>query len=154
MANAIYKSEQVYALSKKVGVSQKDVKIVLDMYINGLIEKVNNGESVKFLNICYIVNSGNKTHYHKTLAYVSTEISNKVNLGKDLVLGILLSYEELIIKDVRKFYSYVVKGLFKVYLEEYKKNVYKVRVKKASNFRNMGIRVVSINSFKRKVEGV
>ncbi|MGV3076274.1 HU family DNA-binding protein [Clostridium baratii] len=149
--NKVSKSDLIYSLSKVVGVPQSDVKRVVDAYVSRLKHRLENGETVKFLNICYLVNNENKHYYHETLAYISTEIGNETKLGRELVFRILSSYEDMIVHDLRKFYSYGVRGLVKFRYTEYTKGVFKVRVNKGSNL-DSNIRVVTLNSFKRKVE--
>lgn len=149
--NRVYKSDQIYCLSKAVGVSQADVKRVLDSYTERLRTKLANGETIKFLNICYLVNSENKQYYHETLAYISTEIGNETKLGKELVLRILTTYEDTIAQDLRKFYTYGVRGLVKFRYTEYRNNICKLRVNKGTNL-DSNIRVITLNSFRRKVE--
>lgn len=149
--NRVYKTDQIYFLSKAVGVSQADVKRVLDCYTDRLKEKLSNGETIKFLNICYLVNSENKQYYHETLAYISTEIGNETKLGKELVLRILTTYEDTIARDLRKFYTYGVRGLVKFRYTEYRNGICRLRVNKGSNL-DSNIRVITLNSFRRKVE--
>lgn len=149
--NRVYKTDLIYSLSKAVRVPQTDVKRVVDIYTERLKRKLNNGETIKFLNICYLVNSDNSQYYHETLAYISTEIGNESKLGKELVFRILTTYENMIAQDLRKFYTYGVRGLVKFRYTEYRKGVCKVRVNKGSNL-DSNIRVVTLNSFKRKVE--
>lgn len=151
--DTVFKSEQVYLLSKGLGVTKKDVKLVLDTYVNRLIKKIEDGETVKFLNICYLVNEEKgKSDYQETLAYVSNEIGEETKLGKELVFRILSDFERAIVRDVRNFYTYTIRGLLNISCCEYKEGVYKVRVRKATKYDCRGIRVVTINSFKRKVE--
>lgn len=149
--NKVSKSDLIYSLGKTLGVSQTDVKRVIDTYVGRLKNKLDNGETIKFLNICYLVNSDNKQYYHETLAYISTEIGMETKLGKELVFRILSTYEDMIVQDLRKFYSYGVRGLVKFKYTEYRRGICKVRVNKGSNL-DSDIRVVTLNSFKRKVE--
>lgn len=149
--NKVSKDDLIYSLSKKLGISQSDIKCVIDTYINRLKSRLSNGETVKFLNICYLINSGCNKHYNETLAYISTEIGVETKLGKEVVFRILSSYEDMIIHDLRKFYTYGVRGLVKFRYVEYVKGVYKVRVNKGSNL-DSNIRITTLNSFKRKVE--
>ena len=153
MINTVYKLEQISTLARGLNISQASVKTVVDLYLDRLRTKLLNGESVKFLNVCYIVVGGNKSScYYETLAYISTEISKETNLGKDVVLRILKNFEELIITDVKRFYTYVVRGLVSIKCEEYHNDVFKVRLNKSDCFSNMDIRVMAVPSFKRKVE--
>lgn len=149
--NKVSKEDLIYSLGKKVGVTQSDVKRVIDAYVARLRDKLEQGETIKFLNICYLVNSENRQYYHETLAYISTEVGEETKLGKEFVFRILYSYEDMIIQDLRKFYSYGIRGLVKFRYTEYCRGVSKVRVNKGSNL-DSNIRVVTLNSFKRKVE--
>lgn len=151
--DTVFKSEQVYLLSKGLGVTKKDVKLVLDTYVNRLVKNLENGETVKFLNICYLVNEEKGiSNYQETLAYVSNEIGKETRLGKELVFRILSDFEGVIVRDVRNFYTYTIRGLLNISCCEYTEGVYKVRIRKATKYDCRGIRVVTINSFKRKVE--
>lgn len=149
----VFRTEQVFVLSKKLKLSQKSVKTVLDSYINRITSRLENGETVKFLNICYLVNEerGFKD-YQETTAYISNEIGKETKLGKECVFRILTEFERLIVKDVKNFYTYTITGLLKISCCEYKTGVYKVRIRKSDKYDSQGIRVATINSFKRKVE--
>ena len=149
----VFKSEQVYLLSKGIGVTQKDVKTILDSYIGRLTKNLDSGKSVKFLNICYLINENDKDiSYRETLAYISNEIGKETKLGKELVFRVLSDFEKVIVRDVKNFYTYTIRGLVNISCSEYKTGIYKSRVRKATKYDNMGIRVTTINSFKRKVE--
>lgn len=153
MSNTVYKSDQIYSLSKKLGLTNTEVKKVLDLYFESLLRDLNSGNTVKFLNVCYLVCGKDKGSYHETLAYKCTEISKELKMGKNIVYGILSTFEDLLVLDLRRFYSYSIRGLVHISLEEYREGIYKVRIRKSSSMFNEDIRVVSINSFKRKVEG-
>lgn len=144
--DTIFKSDQIYILSDRLGLSQKSVKSVLDNYINRLIEKAKSGKPVKFLNICYIINSDSKLfNYNETLAYISSEISKDVKLGKDVVFRILSEFSVFIADDLKKFYSYTIRGLVSISLEEYKTGVYKVRIRTSKSLREVGARLSLIH---------
>ena len=148
----VNKVDLIYSLSRVIGVHQTDVRRVIDAYVDRLKKRLYNGESIKVLNICYLINKDStKKYYHETLAYISSDIGEETKLGKELVFRILTSYEEMIIRDLRKFYSYGIRGLVKFRNTEYTRGVYKVRVNKSSML-DSNIRVVTLNSFRRKVE--
>lgn len=151
--NTVFKSDQIYILSEKLKISQKDCKKILDSYVNRLLDKINNGKAVKFLNICYLV-PGSSGEYNDTLSYISYEIGKDTKLGKEVVFRVLSEFGNFIADDLKKFYSYTIRGLVNISLEEYKRGVYKVRIRSCKNLRDLGYRVVTINSFKRKVEMV
>lgn len=150
--NKVSKGGLVYTLGKKLGVSQASVRLVIDCYVSRLVEQLDRGYSVKFLNVCYLVNScSSGNNYKETLAYVSSIIGDDCRLGRELVYAILVAYEGLLVSDLKRFYSCGVRGLVKFRYIEYKKGVYKLRVNKGSNL-GSNIRVVTLSSFKRKVE--
>ena len=131
--DTVFKTDQINILSSRLGVNKSDVRLVLDNYISRLVSKLENGETIKFLNICYLVNEEQgKNKYHETLAYISNEIGNSTKLGKELVFRILSEFSELIADDVKKFYSYTVWGLLNISCCEYTPGQYKVRIRKAS----------------------
>ena len=152
--SGVYKQDQVYAISKSTRLSKSDIKKVIDSYIAYVRDKALNGETVKFLNICYL-SSGSKSslNYRETKSYVSTEIAIKLRMSKEAVYRVLSDYENIIIEDlVKKNYSYVIHGLINISVIEYTKDVYKVRIRKSDSLANRNIRVLTLNSFKRKVE--
>lgn len=151
--DTVYKSEQISILSDSLNISKTDVKAILDAYISRLTDKLEKGETVKFLNICYLVNvSKGRNGYHETLAYISNEIGTQVKIGKDVVYRVLSDFEDIIAQDVSRFYTYTIRGIIGISRCEYKKGVFKLRVKKSSVYNSVGIRVVTLNSFRRKVE--
>ena len=150
--NKVFKSDQIYVISKKLGIPQTEVRRVLDCYCEKLRNDLEEGKTVKFLNICYLVNRCNKVYYNETLAYISHEIGLKTKLGKELVYRVLLTLEELITKDLCSSFSYVIRGLVSISLIEYNRGTYKVRIRKSESLSHLDIRVLTLNSFKRKVE--
>ena len=149
----VFKAEQVYIISNRLGVNQKDVKLVIDTYVDKLLSKVKEGQIVKFLNICYLVpDNVSGSRYQETLSYISNDIGNETKLGKEMVFRILSELSNFISSDLKKFYSYTIRGIVHIYLEEYKRGVFKVRVRKSKVLRDLGVGIVTMNSFKRKVE--
>lgn len=150
--NNVYKQDQIYSISKATGLTKTDVKKVLDFYISRVRNKALDGETVKFLNICYL-SSGNSRKYHETKSYISTEIGEQLKLSRELVYRVLSEYESIIIDDLlKKSYSYTIHGLLNISIVEYSKNNYKVRIRKSESLANCNIRVLTLNFFKRKVE--
>lgn len=148
----VYKTEQVAMLSKRLNIDKIVVKRVLDAYYSRLLNRLNSGESIKFLNICYLVNEEDKGGYHETLAYISNDIGTSLKVGKEVVFRVLSELNDCITDDVKNFYSYTIKGLLHISCCEYKTGLYKVRVRKSATLDKRGIRVVTSNSFKRKIE--
>lgn len=147
----VYKQEQVFELSRKIGIAQTDVKKVLDCYISRIRNKLLQGETIKFLNICYLSYDNGNT-YKETISYISTEIGLELGISRELIYRVLVEFEEIILDDLKRFYTYTIYGLVKISIEEYKKGIFKLRLRKSSSLANMDIRVIAVSSFKRKVE--
>lgn len=147
----IYRDTQVNIMSKRLNISKGVIKNVITEYVNSLVEKLEEGYPVKFLGVCYLKQEGVTERYSETLAYSCTEIGKKLNMSSSSVLSILSVYEDILISDLRKFYTYSIRGLVNISVTEYKPNEFKLRIKKATNLANKGIRVVTMNSFRRKV---
>jgi hypothetical protein len=146
MIETVYKLDQVYRISKDLKVTQRDVKAILDTYFNLLRYQLENGKSVKVLSICHLISEFDNDESFNTLAFISTEIASVLKLGKHTVFGVLNYLNELIIDDLRKSKAYVLYGLIRVEL-----TYESVTVLKSKVYQNMGIRVYTSNSFKRKV---
>ena len=150
--NSVYKNEQIYAINKSTKLNKTDIKKVIDCYISYIKEQVLSGRTVKFLNICYL-SSGNDTKYRETKSYISTEIAMKLNLGRESVYRVLSDYEDIIIDGLKKrTYSYSIHGLLSISVTDYINDTVKVRIRKSDSLANLNIRVLTLNSFKRKVE--
>lgn len=147
----VYKREQITLISRRLNTTETMIKSVLDEYQEYILGKLNRGESVKFLRICWMRNSDNKEENYDTLGYVAHEIGSKLGLSKDTVLRILQTFEELITDEVRKFYVFVIRGVCKIWLCEYREGNYKLRLSKSTSLpHNISARAIS--SFKRRVE--
>lgn len=151
----VYKDEQLILLSERVGLTKKAVKDILDEYINRIHEKVNVGETVKFLGVCYLSANYRSDYTHETLAYVSTEIGEKLSVSGNTVYRVLADYEDMIVSDVGNYYTYVIRGIIKISSEELYLNgirSFKLRLNTSGALRDKGYRVFALNSFRRKVE--
>lgn len=148
----IYRDVQVAQLSRKLNIPKSTVSEILNEYVGYLKGKLDNGETVKFLNICYLRVAGKEEKERETLAYVSTEIGRKVNVGSVVVLRVLTSFEEYLISDLQRFYSYSIRGLIRIKLEKNHKGEYKVRTKKSTVYNGKDVYVTTLGSFKRKAE--
>lgn len=147
----MYKRDQIVLVSKRLNIFEVRVREVLDSYEKYILNKLNNGESAKFLNVCWLKNSDSTNDSFETMAYIATEIATELSLSKELVLRILQTYEELIQDEVRKFYVFVIRGVCKIYLSEYSEGEYKLRVSKSQAL-GSNISARAVGSFKRKVE--
>lgn len=152
MGEFVDKSTQIEQVSRKLNIPKVTVSSVWDSYVNYLRGKIENGESVKFLNICYLRVGKNSTFFHETLAFVCSEIDKSLKLGRDFIYRILSCYEEYLISDISSFYNYQIRGLVRIRLEKYLNGTRRVRIRKSTVYNGEDIRVVTLNSFKRKVE--
>lgn len=151
----VYKTEQVAQIADRLRLPKQRVLDIWNMYVDYLISRVDAGESVKILNICYLrVNEKSLTKgekVHETLAYISTEICRKLNITKEVVYRVLTSFEDYMIQDLQNFYSYSIRGLVRIRLERYGDS-YKVRVKKSTRYNGLDVYVITLGTFRRKVE--
>lgn len=148
----VYRDEQVSQISSKLGISKKDVTTVLSNYTEYLKGRLNEGKTIKLLNICYIRVDGKDEEMNETLAYISTELGKRVGINPNVVYRVFTSFEELLIRDLRKLYSYNIRGLVSIKLEKNFKDEYKVRIKKSTSYVGNNIYVSTCGSFKRKAE--
>lgn len=148
----VYRDEQVDVIRSKLRLPKSQVEKVLVGYVAYLKREIEKGRTVKFLNICYLRVGDGTDKSKETLAYISNELARELSYGKESVYAILNSFEETIISDVSRFYTYTIRGLVKITLSDYM-NTLKVRVKKSTVYNNERVRVITIGSFKRKVEG-
>lgn len=148
----IYRDVQVDQLSRKLGIHKSTVSAILNEYIGYLKHKLSQGETVKFLNICYLRVAGKDEKERETLAYISTEIGRKLKIGSAVVFRVLTSFEEYLISDLQRFYSYSIRGLIRIKLEKNYKGEYKVRTKKSTVYNGIDVYVTTLGSFKRKAE--
>lgn len=155
MNEVVYKDVQISQLAKRLGLSKTTVTNIWNEYTGKIISKIEAGETVKFLNICYLrVNSRDLKKgedYHETLAFISHEIADKLSLSQTVVYRVLTSFEEYLILDLQKSYSYSIRGICRIRLELYG-GKYRVRIKKSTKYNAEDVYVSTISTFKRKVE--
>lgn len=148
----IYRDEQVSQLASNLHLPKTTITGILKEYSCYIKEKLMAGNTVKFLNVCYIRVEGSPEREHETLAYVSTEIARKLGISPDITYRVLSSFEEYMIRDLRKFYGYCIKGIIRIRLEQTSEGVYRVRTKKSTRYNGLPITVTTLGSFKRKAE--
>lgn len=146
----LYRGEQTELIAEKLKLFKSDVDLILRFYVSYLREKINKGETVKILNICYIKNSNEKNAVRETLGYIASEISIMTNIGSTTVLRVLNTLEECIIEDISKGKGYSIRGLVRIRCEEIN-GVKKVRIKKSTKDNGKPVYIVTLNSFKRRV---
>lgn len=151
--NVISKYDQAELISKKLNISKSDVKLIIGNYTAYLQERINKGETVKVLNICYIKNMQDKNNTcRETLAYICGELSKMTGMGSVTILRVLTTLEEFIIKDIKNDNSYSIRGLIRVRYEKDDNGIGKVHIKKSVRYNGDSVRIVTLNSFRRKVE--
>lgn len=153
MNEVVFKGAQMSQLSKRLGIPKSTATKIWDEYINRLSKQIEEGKTVKFLNVCYLVVNNKCEGYRETLAYISHEIAVKLGYTQVLVYRVLTSFEEYLILDLQKLYCYSIRGICRIRLERYGGD-YKVRIKKSTKYNSMNIYVSTISTFKRKVEAV
>lgn len=152
MTEVFFRKEQVEEISSKLNITKLSVEEIVFAYEDYLIKRLQLGESVKFLNICFLKrNKADSTI--ETLAYTSTEISKEFNgrYSSEMILRVLTTFQEVIESNLKKFNGFSIKGLVRIRLVEYG-NGYKVRIKKSTTLNGEDVRVQTIGSFRRKVE--
>lgn len=153
MNEVVFKDAQMSQLSKRLGIPKSTATKIWDEYINRLSKQIEEGKTIKFLNVCYLVVNNKCEGYRETLAYISHEIADKLGYTQVLVYRVLTSFEEYLILDLQKLYCYSIRGICRIRLERYGGD-YKVRIKKSTKYNSMNIYVSTISTFKRKVEAV
>jgi nucleoid DNA-binding protein len=128
------------------------VSAILNEYVGYLKSKIQQGESVKFLNVCYLIVDDKEIGEQETLAYISNEVGKKVGQTQTVAFRVLTCFEDVLVRELRKLNNVTVCGLVRFRLEKNYKNEYRVRSKKSTTYNNLPIRVSTLPSFKRKVE--
>lgn len=149
----VYRDAQVSQVAEKLGLQKVVVEKVILAYVGYLKDRLESGETVKFLNVCYLRYGGKSLENHETLAYVATEVGKQVGVSGVVAFRVLNCYEEFIISDLQKLYSYSIRGLLRISLERNYKDEYKVRIKKSTVYNGEDVYITTLGSFKRKVEG-
>lgn len=152
MTEVFFRKEQVEEISSKLNITKLSVEEIVFAYEDYLIKRLQLGESVKFLNICFLKRAKADSTI-ETLAYTSTEISKEFNgrYSSEMILRVLTTFQEVIESNLKKFNGFSIKGLVRIRLVEYG-NGYKVRIKKSTTLNGEDVRVQTIGSFRRKVE--
>lgn len=149
----IYRDEQVAQISKRLNISKLCVTEVIKEYVSYLRNKLDAGDTVKFLNVCYLRRKdGDESNLHETLAYTASELSKSLSLSPVVVGRILQEYEETLIKDLRKLNSYSIRGIIRIKLEKNYRGEFKVRTKKSTVYNGTDVYVTTIGKFKRRAE--
>lgn len=148
----IYKEEQIAQICKYLNIPKTTGKSIIDTYVQYLKDKLDSGETIKFLNVCYLRVGGKDESNHETLAYTAHELGNKLGISQVVVHRVLTTYEEFLIKDLRKLYSYSIRGLVRIKLIRNADGDYKVRTKKSTAYNGKDVYVTTTGYFKRRAE--
>ena len=82
----VYRDVQVAQVATSLKLSKNVVENILTTYVAYLKKRLEEGETIKFLNVCYLrVNSKDESS-HKTLAYVCTELGNTLGISSSVVV--------------------------------------------------------------------
>lgn len=145
-----FKDEQAGIISKTLNIPKVHVYTVITEYVSYLKRRLDQGETIKFLNICYLRYDGKDESFHETMAYISGELSKLCNLSSDLIFRVLDCFESLIIKELQKLNSFCIRGIVRIHLEKYN-GEYKVRINKSTVYNSKNVYVSTLPSFKRRV---
>ena len=148
----VFKNSQISQISEHLGITKVSVNNILTEYIKRLRERLESGETIKFLNVCYLRVGGSGSVARETLAYISAEIGEVVGQSSTVVYRVLTTYEDLLIRDLRKLNTYSIRGVVRIKLEKNYKGEYKVRIKKSTAYNGFDVYVTTLPSFKRRVE--
>ena len=148
----IFKDVQVAQISQHLSISKKSVNDIISSYVDYLRGKLESGETVKFLNVCYLRYEGKELDVHETLAYISNNLGRELGLSQAVVYRTLTAFEDFLIKDLQNLNSYSIRGLVRIRLEKNVKGEWKVRAKKSTAYNNWDIYITTLPSFKRRAE--
>ena len=148
----IFRDKQVDVISDKLNLPKSCVSLILSNYSSYLQEKINAGETVKVLNICYIRNKNEDVDTNReTLAYISTNIARQMHTGSTTVLRVLTTLEDVIIADIKNGAGHCIRGLIRIRGIRDKDGNINVRIKKSTKYNGKPVYIVTLNSFRRKV---
>lgn len=148
----IYRDVQVAQIATSLKLNKNIVESIIVGYVSYLKKHLEEGETVKFLNVCYLRVNGQDESSHKTLAYICTELSKDFGVSSNVIYRVLTSFEEYLISDLQNMYTYCIRGLINIRLEKNTKGEYRVRTKKSTIYNGLPVYVTTIGSFKRRVE--
>lgn len=150
--NIIYTKEQIASIANELGISKSDVNNILGCYSGYLQTKILEGKTVKILNICYLKNNNENLDisnaYRETLAYIATELSEIIGIGSVTIQRVLSTLEDFIVADIKNGKGYSLRGLVRIRCNDNGK----VRIKKSTKWNGEPINVVTLHSFKRRIE--
>lgn len=145
----IFKDEQIAIVAAKLKMPKAIVKDVIEEYIGRLRDRVYNGYTTKIFNICYLrVNGDLDSKETETLAYTATEVGKTVGVPSNTAYRCISFFEEQIISDLQRERRVAIRGLIRIQLN----SDGKVRIKKSTSYNGEDVYVITLNSFRRRVE--
>lgn len=148
-----YRETQTTQIASELRLTKKDVDDILSNYYGYLETKLRMGETVRVLGICYIKNPvSNGSEAKETLSYIAYELSKALGIGSETIKRVLNTLEKNIIKGITRGEAYSIRGLIRVRCILGKDGEPHVRVKKSTKYNGDPKYVVTLNSFRRKVE--
>ena len=149
----LHRDSQVDQIASRLNLTKSTVSSILTGYVNYLRSRLDEGNTIKFLNVCYIVVDGKSEELRETLAYTASKVADTVGVDRVVAYRVLSAFEEYLVKDLRNFYGYNVRGLFSAKLQNFGKGYgYRLRLMKSSAYVGSNVHITALNSFKRKVE--
>ena len=141
-------SREVVVIADKMNLSQTQVRTIIQNYTSYIRAVVGDGKSVRFLRICSFVVDGYEG-FQETLAHTSYLLAKGMLISPEVVMGVLLQYEEQILMTLREGSCHVVSGVCKIAVSEDGKVIVR-KSPKMGMFVNC--RTYLRSSFVRKIE--
>lgn len=141
-------SREVVVIADKMNLSQSQVRTIIQNYTSYIRAVVDDGKSVRFLRICSFIVDGYEG-FQETLAHTSYLLAKGMLISPEVVMGVLLQYEEQILMTLREGSCHVVSGVCKIAVSEDGKVIVR-KSPKMGMFVNC--RTYLRSSFVRKIE--
>lgn len=141
-------SREVVVIADKMNLSQTQVRTIIQNYTSYIRAVVDDGKSVRFLRICSFIVDGYEG-FQETLAHTSYLLAKGMLISPEVVMGVLLQYEEQILMTLREGSCHVVSGVCKIAVSEDGKVIVR-KSPKMGMFVNC--RTYLRSSFVRKIE--
>ena len=141
-------SREVVVIADKMNLSQTQVRTIIQNYTSYIRAVVDDGKSVRFLRICSFIVDGYEG-FQETLAHTSYLLAKGMLISPEVVMGVLLQYEEQILMTLREGSCHMVSGVCKISVSEDGKVIVR-KSPKMGMFVNC--RTYLRSSFVRKIE--
>lgn len=149
--NKFFKRELIEYIHCTLNIPRTTIDSVINRYVEYLKGKLESGQSVKFLNVCYLkVKSDTEDSIQETLAYTAVEVGKQLKVSGQTAIAILFALEEAIINSCSVTNSVrgtTIRGLVRIKMEGDN-----VRIKKSTAYNGFDIYITTLQSFRRRVE--